>query len=53
MDRGFYSKKNILGLKRYSLIGAIPATLTLYRDLLSRSRGIENSRNYIHSGNDM
>jgi transposase len=52
MDRGFYSKKNILDLKRYSLIGAIPATLTLYRDLLSRSRGIENSRNYIPSGND-
>ena len=52
MDRGFYSKKNILDLKRYSLIGAIPATLTLYRDLLSKSRGIENSRNYIPSGND-
>ena len=52
MDRGFYSKKNILDLKRYSLIGAIPATLSLYRDLLSRSRGIENSRNYISSGND-
>ncbi|MCL4480307.1 MAG: transposase, partial [Candidatus Thermoplasmatota archaeon] len=52
MDRGFYSKKNILDLKRYSLIGAIPATLTLYRDLLSRSKGIENSRNYIPSGND-
>ena len=52
MDRGFYSKKNILDLKRYSLIGAIPATLTLYRYLLSKSRGIENSRNYILSGND-
>ena len=52
MDRGFYSKKNILDLKRYSLIGAIPATLTLYRDLLSKSRGIENSRNHIPSGND-
>ena len=34
------------------MIGAIPATLNLYRDLLSRSRGIENSRNYIPSGND-
>ena len=52
MDRGFYSKKNILDLKRYGLIGAIPATLTLYRDLLSKSKGIENSRNYIPSGND-
>ena len=52
MDRCFYSKKNILDLKRYSLIGVIPATLTLYRDLLSKSRGIENSRNPIPSGND-
>ena len=52
MDRGFYSKKNILDLKRYSLIGDIPATLTLFRDLLSKSKGIENSRNYIPSGND-
>ena len=52
MDRGFYSKKNILDLKRYSLIGAIPATLTPYRDLLSRSRRIETSRNYVPSGND-
>ena len=34
MDRGFYSKKNILDLKRYSLIGAITATLSLYRKLL-------------------
>jgi transposase len=52
MDRGFYSKKNILDLRKYSLIGAIPATLNLYRDLLSKSRGIEISRNYIPSGND-
>jgi transposase len=52
MDRGFYSKKNIQDLRKYSLIGAIPATLSLYRDLLSKSRGIENSRNYIPSGND-
>ena len=52
MDRGFYSKKNIQDLRKYSLIGAIPATLSLYRDLLSKSKGIENSRNYIPSGND-
>ena len=39
-------------MKRYSLIGAIPATLTRYRDLLSISREIENSRNSIPSGND-
>ena len=52
MDRGFYSKKNIQDLRKYSLIGAIPATLSLYRDLLSKSRGIENSRNYSLSGKD-
>ena len=52
MDRGFYSKKNILDLSKYSLIGVIPATLSLYRDLLSKSKGIEYSRNYIPSGND-
>ena len=52
MDRGFYSKKNILDLERYSLIGAMPATLSLYRELLSESKGIENSGNYVHSGND-
>ena len=46
MDRGFYSKTNILDLRKYSMIGAIPATLSLYRDILSRSRRIENSRNY-------
>ena len=47
MDRGFYSKQNILDLKKYSIIGAIPSTLKIYADLLSRSKGIENSRNYI------
>jgi transposase len=52
MDRGFYSRQNIQDLRKYSLIGAIPATLSLYRDLLSKSKGIENSRNYIPSGND-
>ena len=52
LDRGFFSRKNILDLRKYSLLGAIPATLSLYRDLLSKSRGIENSRNHILSGND-
>ena len=52
MERRFYFKQNALDLKRYSLIGAIPATLSLYRDLLSQSKGIENSRNCILSGND-
>ena len=52
MDRGFYSKKNIQDLRKYSLICVLPTTLSLYRDLLSKSKGIENSRNYIPSGND-
>jgi transposase len=47
MDRGFYSTQNIMDLSDYSLIGAIPASLNIFRDLLARSRGIENSRNYI------
>ena len=47
MDWGFYSRQNILDLKKYSIIGAIPSTLKIYADLLSRSRGIENSRNYV------
>ena len=51
MDRGFYSKQNILDLEKYSIIGAIPPTLRIYADLLSRSKGMENSRNYIqHAG---
>ena len=48
--RGFYSKKNIQDLGKYSMIGAIPATLSLYRDILSISGKIENSRNYFLSG---
>ena len=47
MDRGFYSRQNILDLKKYSIIGAIPSTLKICADLLSRSKGIENSGNYI------
>ena len=51
-DRGFYSNKHIPDPERYNLIGAIPATLTKSRGILSNSKGIENSRNYVHSGND-
>ncbi|QRF76018.1 Transposase [Thermoplasmatales archaeon] len=47
MDRGFYSTQNIKDLKDYSLIGAIPASLKMYHDLLAKSGKIENSRNYI------
>jgi len=47
MDRGFYSTQNIMDLSDYSLIGAIPASLNIFRDLLTRSRGIEHSVNDI------
>lgn len=52
MDRGFYSSRNITDLKDYSLIGAIPASLKIYRDLLAKSKNIENSRNYIQCRED-
>ena len=52
MNIGFFSRKNILDLRKYCLMGAVPATVSLYMDLLSKSRGIENHRNYIPSGND-
>ena len=32
MDRGFFSRKNILDLRKYSLVGAMHATPSLYRD---------------------
>lgn len=47
MDRGFYSTQNIMDLREYSLIGAIPASLNIFRELLTKSGNIENSRNYI------
>lgn len=52
MDRGFYSKQNIHDLERYSLIGAIPSSLSVYGDLIARSRGIDNSRKYIQYGDE-
>ena len=47
MDCGFYSAQNIRDLGGYSLIGAIPASLNIFLELLAKSRDIENSRNYI------
>lgn len=47
MDRGFYSTRNVEDLKEYSLIGAIPASLNLFRDLIAGSKRIEHSSNYI------
>ena len=52
MDRGFYSAQNIRDLENYSIIGAIPSSLKVHADLLSRSRGIENSRNYLQYGEE-
>ena len=47
MDRGFYSTQNIRDIEGYSLIGAIPASLNIFRELLAKSEDNENSRNYI------
>ncbi|MEM0135105.1 MAG: hypothetical protein QXU18_07765 [Thermoplasmatales archaeon] len=52
MDRGFYSEKNVDELNDFSVIGAIPSTLSMCRDLLARSGRNENSRNYIQYGNE-
>jgi len=52
MDRGFYSGSNMDELRDYSIIGAIPGTLSIYSDLIRRSSGIESSRNYMQYGKD-
>ena len=53
MDCGFYSAQNIRDLGGYSLIGAIPASLNIFLELLAKSRDIENSRNYIQYRDEM
>ena len=52
MDRGFYSESNLKELADHSIIGSIPGTLSLYTDLVRRSSGIENSRNYMQYGDE-
>ena len=47
IDRGFFSADNLKDLKGYSVIGAIPSSLSIHDELLHRSKDIENSRNYI------
>ena len=47
IDRGFYSADNLNDLKGYSLIGALPSSLSIHDELTHRSRDIENSRNYM------
>ena len=41
-----------MDLRDYSLISAIPASLKIYGDLLTKSKNIENSRNYIQYHKD-
>ena len=53
MDRGFYSADNMKDLKDYSIIGALPSSLTIHDDLIHGSAGIENSRNYLQYGNEI
>ena len=46
IDRGFYSADNLRDLKDYSVIGALPSSLSIHGDLILRSKDIDNSRNY-------
>ncbi len=51
MDRGFYSDENIKDLSNYTVIGALPSTVTLHDDLTAESEGMDSSRNYFqHNG---
>ena len=50
--RGFYSADNLNDLKGYSVIGALPSSLSVHDELLHRSKDIENSRNYIQYGEE-
>ena len=52
MDRGFYSANNMRNLKDYSIIGALPSSLTIHDDLIHGSAGIEDSRNYLQYGDE-
>ena len=47
IDGGFYSVDNLNDLKGYSVIGALPSSLSIHDEMIHRSRDIENSRNYI------
>lgn len=47
IDRGFYSADNLEDLRDYSVIGALPSSLSVHDELIHRSGDIENSRNYI------
>jgi len=52
MDRGFYSESNVKDLSDHSIIASVPGTLSIYTDLVGRSSGIENSRNYMQYGEE-
>ena len=52
IDRGFYSADNMKDLKDYSIIGALPSSLSIHDDLIHGSVGIENSRNYLQYGDE-
>ena len=52
MDRGFYSESNMRELIKHSIIASVPGTLSVYADLMKKSSGIENSRNYLQYGEE-
>ena len=49
---GFYSESNVKELWDHGIIASVPGTLSIYTDLLKKSSGIENSRNYMQYGED-
>ncbi|MCL5730923.1 MAG: hypothetical protein M1605_02230 [Candidatus Thermoplasmatota archaeon] len=52
MHRGFYSDDNIKDMKDYSIIGALPSSLSIHDDLIHGSGDIENSSNYFQHGDE-
>ncbi len=52
MDRGFYSESNVKELEKHSMVVSIPGTLSVYADLVKKSSGIENSKNYMRYGDE-
>ncbi|EQD74609.1 transposase, IS4, partial [mine drainage metagenome] len=44
IDRGFYSEEN---LRSFKFIGAIPSNLKVSRDIISESKDIDRTMNYI------
>ena len=53
MDRGSYSADSMKDLKDYSIVGALPSSLTIHDGLIHGSAGIEYFRNYLQYGDEI